>query len=161
MTVRHPSTCSGSGSTELVAGRAQSRDEIAQSPSKTVRQAHRPERSRRTGTRSLGTDTLLRVFAWCLSPSEPGLAPSGTTEPVPAQYVEAMRGEPARQPALRATPHLQCVRGCAFRLRLRMTAWTHCNPGAMGAQRRIRDGSRSVHESCAFSEQEHDHRGGE
>jgi hypothetical protein len=66
-------------------------------------------------TRSPGTDTLLRVFAWCLSPSELGQAPSGTTEPVPEQYVEAARGEPARLAALTALPGLSQRRigGCS------------------------------------------------
>jgi len=41
-----------------------------------------------------------RVFAKCLSPFEPGQAPSETTEPVPEQYVEVARGEPARQTKL-------------------------------------------------------------
>ena len=74
------------------------RDETAETPCET-------------GARSPGTDTLPRVHAWCLSPSELGQAPSRTTEPVPEQYVEAARDEPARQTALRATPHLKCVRG--------------------------------------------------
>jgi len=39
-----------------------------------------------TGARSMGTDTLPRVCAWCLSPSEP------------KQYVEVTRGESARRP---------------------------------------------------------------
>ena len=64
-----------------------------------------------TGTSawSLGTDTLHRVLAWCLSPSEPGQAHHplhrkkqrvpGTMEPVPEQYVEAASGEPTRQHA--------------------------------------------------------------
>lgn len=54
-----------------------------EAPGETVRQAHRLERCRRTGMRSLGTDTLHRVRAWCLSPSVQGQAPSRTTEPVP------------------------------------------------------------------------------
>ncbi len=32
-----------------------------------------------TPARSLGTDTFPRIRAWCLSPSEPGQAPSKTT----------------------------------------------------------------------------------
>ena len=52
------------------------------------------------GVRSLGTDTLPRVCAWCLSLFEPGQAPSGTMEPVPKQYVDAARGEPARRHAV-------------------------------------------------------------
>ena len=60
---------------------------------------------------SLGTDTLPRVCAWCLSPSEPGQAPSRTTEPVPEQYVEGMRGEPARWPAMKLQASLSQQRG--------------------------------------------------
>ena len=59
-----------------------------------------------TPMRSPGTDTLLRVCAWCLSPSEPGQAPSWTTEPVPEQSVEATRGEPARLAAGNSQPSL-------------------------------------------------------
>ncbi|NOT21254.1 MAG: hypothetical protein HOP22_00795 [Nitrospiraceae bacterium] len=51
----------------------------------------------RDGHAKPGTDTLLRVCAWCLSPSEPGQAPSRPTEPVPEQYVEGTSGEPARR----------------------------------------------------------------
>jgi hypothetical protein len=45
-----------------------------------------------TPVRSLRTDTLLRVCAWCLSPSEPVQAPLRTTELVP-EYVETARRE--------------------------------------------------------------------
>ena len=46
----------------------------------------------------------------------------GRAEPHEAEtylkrYVEVARGEPARQTALRATPHLKCVRGEVLCLR--------------------------------------------
>ena len=60
----------------------------------------------RDGQRSPGTDTLPRVRAWCLSLSEPGQAEDPlhsqeqrvpqTTEPVPEQDVDRLRGEPAQ-----------------------------------------------------------------
>ena len=40
-----------------------------------------------------------------------GRPESQETETYLTQYVEVARGEPARQTALRATPHLKCVRG--------------------------------------------------
>jgi hypothetical protein len=68
------------------------------------------ETRRETGKRSRGTDTLLHVCAWCLSPSEPGQAPpsepgqapSRTTEPVPKQYVDRLSGEHARRNSVSA-----------------------------------------------------------
>src|SRR3989338_1028544 len=87
------------------------RSEIAQSPCET-------------GTWSLGTDTLPRVCAWCLSPSEPGQAPARTTESVPKQDVDRPSGEPARHTKLRLSRSLQSnASGEVFCLqRLRFTA---------------------------------------
>ncbi len=85
------------------------RREIVESPSET-------------GVWSQGTDTLPRVCAWCLSPSEPGQA----GDPLPGfvqRVVSTLRPRGASPPA-----------GMPQR---RMPAGTHCNPGAMGAQRRI------------------------
>jgi hypothetical protein len=57
----------------------------------------------------------LQAGAWCLSLSEPGQAPSRTTEPIPKQSVDRPSSEPARLAALQAQPTLSQwhIGGCS------------------------------------------------
>jgi hypothetical protein len=55
-----------------------------------------------TGAWRLGTDTLHRVCAWCLSPSVPGQAPSRTTEPAPSSTLTDRAASPPARTELRA-----------------------------------------------------------
>ena len=53
-----------------------------------------------TGMRSLGTDTLPRVCAWCLFQCESGQTPPRTAEPVPESYVFPLRRAVSRRARL-------------------------------------------------------------